>query len=64
MYGTHFGLYLGHAQARQYKTYTQEDKIKMSECKKVIQSHYRPEVPRGFQEVKVSRLSDNGPRWW
>ena len=32
--------------------------------KKVNQSHYRPEVPRGFQEVKVPRLSDNGPGWW
>jgi len=31
---------------------------------KVNQSHYRPEVPRGFQEVKVPRLRDNGPRWW
>jgi hypothetical protein len=29
--------------------------------KKVKQSHYRPEVPRGFQEVKVPRLRDNGP---
>ena len=29
--------------------------------KKVNQSHYRPEVPRGFQEVKVPRLRDNGP---
>ena len=28
------------------------------------QSHYRPEVPRGFQEVKVARLRDNGPGWW
>ena len=27
--------------------------------KKVNQSHYRPEVPRGFQEVKVPRLRDN-----
>jgi len=27
---------------------------------KVNQSHYRPEVPTGFQEVKVSRLRDNG----
>jgi len=25
------------------------------------QPHYRPEVPRGFQEVKVPRLRDNGP---
>ena len=31
---------------------------------KVNQSHYRPEVPRGFQEVKVPRLRDNGPEWW
>jgi len=29
---------------------------------KVHQSHYRPEVPRGFQEVKFLRLRDNGPR--
>jgi len=27
---------------------------------KVNQSHYRPEVRRGFQEVKVPRLRDNG----
>jgi len=27
-------------------------------------SHYTPEVPRGFQEVKVPRLRDNGPGWW
>ena len=31
---------------------------------KVNQSHYRPEVPRGFQEVKVPRLCDNGPEYW
>jgi len=31
---------------------------------KVKQSRYRPEVPRGFQEVKVSRLRGNGPEWW
>ena len=31
---------------------------------KVNQSHYRPEVPRGFQEVKVPRLRDDGPEWW
>ena len=31
--------------------------------KKVNQSHYRPQVPRGFQEVKVRRLRDNGPGW-
>jgi len=28
------------------------------------QSHYRPEVPSGFQEVKVPRLRDNGTGWW
>ena len=31
---------------------------------KVKQSRYRPEVPRGFQEVKVPRLRDNGPELW
>ena len=31
---------------------------------KLNQSHYSPEVPRGFQEVKVPRLRDNGPEWW
>ena len=31
---------------------------------KVNLSHYRPEVPRGFQEVKVLRLRDNGPECW
>jgi len=31
---------------------------------KANQSHYRPEGPRGFQEVKVPRLRDNGPGWW
>ena len=30
---------------------------------KVKQSRYRPEVPRGFQEVKVPRLHDNGTGW-
>jgi len=30
---------------------------------KVNRSLYRPEVPRGFQEVKVPRLRDNGPGW-
>ena len=28
---------------------------------KVKQSHFGPEVPRGFQEVKVPRLRDSGP---
>jgi len=31
---------------------------------KVNRSHYRLEVPTGFQEVKVPRLRDNGPGWW
>ena len=31
--------------------------------RKVSQSHYRPEVPRGFREVKVPRLRDNGTGW-
>ena len=31
---------------------------------KVNQSHYRSEVPRGFQKVKVPRLRDNGAGWW
>jgi len=30
----------------------------------VNQSHYRPEVPRGFRDVKVPRLRDNGTGWW
>ena len=29
--------------------------------KKGKQSHYRPEVPKGFQEVKVPRLRANSP---
>ena len=32
--------------------------------KNVNQSHYRPEVPRGFQEVQVPRLRDNSSEWW
>jgi len=31
------------------------------EAEKVNQSRYRPEVPRGFLEVTVPRLHDNGP---
>jgi len=31
---------------------------------KINQSHYRPEVPRGFQEVKVPRLRENGTGQW
>ena len=33
-------------------------------CKKVNQSHYRSEMPRGFQEVEAHKLRDNGPGWW
>jgi hypothetical protein len=40
------------------------DRLIPRKIKKVNQSHYRPEVPRGFQEVKVPRLRDNGPGWW
>ena len=43
-----------------YKGYLSTELVK----KKVKQSHYRPEVPRGFQEVKVPRLRDNGTGWW
>jgi len=32
--------------------------------KKVNKSNYRPEVPRGFQEVKVPRFHDNGTGLW
>jgi len=28
------------------------------------QSYYRPEVPRGFQEVKVPRFHENSTGWW
>jgi len=31
---------------------------------KVNQSRYRPEWPRGFQEVKVPRFHDNGIGRW
>ena len=31
---------------------------------KVNQSRYRPEVPTGFQEVKVPRFRDKGTGWW
>jgi len=33
-------------------------------CVKVNQYHYRPEVPRGLQKVKVPRFHDNGTGWW
>jgi len=31
-------------------------------CCAVVQSHYRPKVPRGFEEFKVPRLCDSGSR--
>jgi len=31
---------------------------------RINQAHYRPEVPRAFQEVNVPRLRDNVPEWW
>ena len=37
---------------------------KWSTGQKVNQSHNSPEVPKGFQEVKVPRLWDNGTGWW
>ena len=40
-----------------------QDYQKTTGKKNVNQSHYRPEVPRGFQEVKVPRLRNNGPGW-
>ena len=30
----------------------------------IKQTRYRPEVPRGFQEVKVPRYHDNSTGWW
>ena len=38
-------------------------KLSWKRVKKENQSHYRLEVPRGFKEVKVPRLCDNGPEW-
>jgi hypothetical protein len=39
-------------------------KMNLVSSLKVNQSHYRSEMPRGFQEVKVPKLRDNGPGWW
>jgi len=36
-----------------------EGRVLLQSTVKVNQSHYRPEVPRGFHEVKVPRLRDN-----
>jgi hypothetical protein len=38
--------------------------INLHDIKKLNQSHYRPEMPGGFQEVKVPRLRNNSPGWW
>ena len=43
------------------RTMTLNTTLPLTEMGKVNQSHYRPELPRGFQEVKVPRLRDNGP---
>jgi len=43
-----------------YKSY----KFYVKGKEKANQSHYRLEVPRGFQEVKVPRLRDNDRGWW
>jgi len=40
------------------------DDVVLWSCDQVNQSHYRPEVPRGFQEVKVPKLHDSGTGWW
>ena len=37
--------------------------IRVVSSVKVNQSHYSPQVPRGFQEVKVLRFHDNGTGW-
>jgi len=39
-------------------TLTYERKVKVN------QSHYRSEVSRGFQEVKIPRFYDKGTGWW
>jgi hypothetical protein len=48
------------------KEYTFKNTLRTSDCfiiNKVNQSHYILEVSRGFQEVRVPRLHDNGPGW-
>jgi len=37
-------------------------RYRSSDQVKVNQSHYRPEVPRRFQEFKVPRLRDSVPQ--
>ena len=38
--------------------------VTVTQLKWYDQPPYGPEMPRGFQEVKVPRLRDNGPEWW
>jgi len=38
--------------------------IKTGTLEVKYQSYYKPELPRGFQELKVPRLRDHGPGWW
>jgi len=47
-----------------YKTHTHTQKHTHIYIYQLNQPRYRPEVPRGFQEVKVPRLRDSGPGWW
>ena len=39
-------------------------KVKKASFTTDSQPRYRPEVPRGFQEVKFPRLRDSGPGRW
>jgi len=56
---TNHGLGSTHSRCGFFKFFKE---IYYTQCvKKVNQSHYRPKVPKGFQEVKVPRLHDNGP---
>jgi len=45
------------------RTYSPIDTGILLNTLKEKQSHYRPDVPRWFQEVKVPRLRDNGAGW-
>jgi len=46
---------------RRLRTTALKDTVKYTYDLKVKRSCYRP---RGFQEVKVPRLHDNGTGWW
>ena len=50
--------------ARHLLCWDQPQLLSISHPGEKKKSCYRPEVPRGFQEVKVPRLHDNGPEWW